>query len=58
MGKSSWPWSGKDLSYNNTMILKEKQDKLDFIKIENFSLKVTITKMKIQATNQEKMFAK
>lgn len=39
--------------------MKERIDKLDFIKIENFcSVKITVKIMKRQATEWKKIFAK
>ena len=37
--------------------MKEKNDKLDFIRIQNCSSKDAVKRMKTQATNWEKIFA-
>lgn len=45
------------LGYKKTQTIKEKNDKLNFGKIEIFYLRDTIKKMKGQAKDLEKIFA-
>ena len=44
--------------YNTKDIIHYKTDKLDFIKIKNFSAKDSIMKMRRQASDAKKIFAK